>query len=84
MNVNELISILKTFDEDDLVVMSSDAEGNDYAVLRDIDKCLYVSNSRYSGEVYIREVTPEDRESGYTEEDLYNGDDGVNCIVLYP
>lgn len=85
MTVAELIKELQACNPDDIVVMSSDAEGNAHSPLASLWEGTYVPDSTWSGEVYTRSpLTKEDKEAGYTEEDLYHGDDGVNVIVLGP
>lgn len=82
MTVKELKELLTHPDikDDDLVVMSSDPEGNSYHPLDGYS--IEVCSS--DGEIFPRELTPEMREQGYTEEDLYQGDDGKNVVVLWP
>jgi hypothetical protein len=78
MNVKQLKEILNTFNDNDLVVMASDEEGNSYHKFSgDIWKCKY-----YEEYCYIRELTPQLIENGYSEDDLC--EDGVNAICLYP
>ena len=78
MNVKQLKEILNTFDDNDLVVMSKDEEGNSYHPFSgDIWKCKYLDYY-----CYIRKLTPELIAKGYSEEDLCDG--GVDAICLYP
>jgi hypothetical protein len=84
MTVRELRVLLANANDDDLVVLSKDAEGNGYSPLRGTWDAIYVPDSTYSGNVYMRELTTEDRVEGYTEEDLYEGDDGQPALVLTP
>lgn len=77
MTVKELKSILSKYDDDLLVVMSSDAEGNGYGELFAIN-----DNSTFDGEtIGVQNLTPKLKAKGYTEEDLGSGNP---CIVLYP
>ena len=82
MTVKELREVLSNYNDDDLVVVSKDDEGNSYSLLEDVDECSYVAESSYNGYIGIRELTDEHIKAGYTEEDLI--EDGVNAIVLYP
>ena len=82
MNVKELKEILNEFDDNDLVVMSKDSEGNRYSPLFTTEEISYAADSTWSGEVGIRELTKEHIEIGYSEEDLV--ENGVNAIALYP
>ena len=82
MLVKELKEILNNADDNDLVVLSHDEEGNSYSPLYSTELCSYDLNNSGENEVGIRELTPELIEEGYTEDDLI--EDGVNAIVLYP
>jgi len=84
MNVKELKIILRDLDENDEVILSKDSEGNNYSPLADYALNIYVPDSKWSGEVRIKELTPELIEIGFGTEDLYDGDDGISAIVLYP
>ena len=77
MTVKEIKKELKKYSDNDIVVLSSDSEGNGYSPLCDIEDGKY--NDR---EVYIKELTPELIRRGYTVDDLC--EDGVDCIILYP
>ena len=82
MNVKELKELLKQFDDNDIVIMSKDSEGNRYSPLSSYEEASYEAESTWSGIVGIRELTKEYIEAGYGEEDLV--ENGVNAIVLYP
>ena len=82
MNVKELKEILNKADDNDLVVLASDAEGNSYSPLYNTQLCSYSLESSSEIEVGLRELTPELIKEGYSEDDLI--EDGVNAIVLYP
>jgi len=73
--VKDLRRLLAPLDDDVLVVLPLDSEGNGYSPLAGFSKQTYVPDSQYSGEIYMPELT---------EEDVYAGDDGVNAIVLWP
>ena len=79
MKVSEFIEKLLQEDQDDIVIMSKDSEGNYYSPVSDIEKYIYVPDNNWSGDVYIREL-----QNGYTDEDLYHGENGVNAVVIYP
>lgn len=50
MKVSELIALLKDFDQDQLVVISSDAEGNNFSPLSEAgNDYQYVADSTWSG-----------------------------------
>jgi hypothetical protein len=78
MKVRELIAELYKCNLDDLVVVSRDDRATP---LDGISEELYEAWSRWAGEVGIKELTPDLREQGYTEEDLGHGED---CVVLWP
>jgi|WetSurMetagenome_2_1015567.scaffolds.fasta_scaffold513959_2 hypothetical protein len=84
MKVRELRELLAGVADDDEVVLSKDAEGNGYSPLAGGWSAIYVPDSTWSGDVYMRELSAEDREQGYTEEDLYDGADGQLAFVLSP
>lgn len=50
MQVKELIEILKTFDGDALVVVSSDGEGNTHSPLAGVEASKYLPETTWSGE----------------------------------
>jgi hypothetical protein len=77
MRVRELIAKLQTFDQDKLVVLSADAEGNSYDTLHSVDDNYMF----YQGEIGIQTLTSELIMLGFTEEDII---DGRPCIVLSP
>ena len=80
MKVSELIELLKKYDQDSEVIMSCDEEGNGFSPLSDISNQIYVPDSTYSGDIYQTELDDDIEE----EEDIYDGDDGVKAIVLWP
>ena len=85
MNVGDLKKLLEPLQDDVIVVLSKDAEGNGYSPLRDTYLNIYVPDTTWFGDVYVgRFLTPELEENGFTEEDMYDGDDGKSAIVLYP
>lgn len=74
LTVRELIETLQTLDQDQLVVLSKDAEGNNFSPLEDYSTGRYEATSTWSGEVYSQE----DIEEGF-------GDDGLpTVVVLWP
>lgn len=86
MTVKELIAILQEIDiisgGDRQVIMSSDAEGNNYSPLSQIHIMAYRPTCSYSGEVGLEELTDKDREMGCEEEDVIV--DGQPAIIFYP
>lgn len=88
MTLSELIDNLETLREtygDELViVMSSDAEGNSFSPLSTLRNYIYVPETTWSGEIHLVELTDPLRKQGFTEEDLYDGEDGQHAVVLWP
>lgn len=81
MTVKQLKNKLENLNDNDIVVMSKDAEGNGFSPLADLSEGSYEADSTWSGEVGLRKLTPDLRKQGYSEEDLNNG---VWCITLWP
>lgn len=86
MTVKELRNALEGADDNLIVVMSKDGEGNSFSPLADADteSNVYVPDSTWSGEIHIKELTPELKKQGFTDEDVYDGDDGQVAVVLWP
>jgi hypothetical protein len=81
MKVKQLIKELLKVDQERLVVMSKDSEGNGYSPLSDISEGAYQADSTWSGEFGLEKLTAEDRKDGFSEEDII---DGVKAICLHP
>lgn len=80
MTVQELIIRLAACDNQDaLVVLSRDEEGNGFHALTQINS----GNSVFTSEQEVGLRGPNDtlRAEGYTEEDIQEGED---CVVLWP
>lgn len=86
MTVKQLIGQLQECDPDDVVILSKDEEGNGFSPLAELGDGVYVPDSTWSGEVHLRELTPELIEQGYTDEDVRTvGEDGaMKCVTLWP
>lgn len=83
--VKELIEILERWDENDVVVLAVSPGGEpSCSPLADVTGDKYVADSTWAGDVYIRELTPDLRRQGFTEEDVEHGKHGVNCVTLWP
>ena len=79
MTVKELLKILQDCNENDVVVLSRDAEGNGFRPLDDVQ-----TDSLYEdGEVYLKELTEEDKKEGYGEEDV-GSEDSIPAVILWP
>ena len=81
MTVKELKELLNSFNDNDIIIMGQDSEGNGFSPLSAIEKVSYEAESTWSGIVGIRELTPEHIEVGYSEDDLL--ENGVDAIALY-
>jgi len=82
MTVKELKEILKDVDDNRIVVMSSDGEGNSFSPLCNLDdESTYLADSTWSGEVGIEKLTPELKKQGYTKDDIKGG---IPALVLWP
>lgn len=85
MTVQDLKKELDKLDDNMLVVISKDSEGNSYSPLSEVSgNSLYTPENNWLGEVSIKELTPELIKQGYTEEDCYKTDESKECIVLWP
>lgn len=80
--VGDLMDWLEGQPRDRIVVMSSDAEGNSYSPLADVEECMYLADSTWSGETFM---TPEQR-AGLDDPSYYDEapDDAVRAVVLGP
>lgn len=58
MKVSELINYLSEENPNAEVILSKDAEGNEYSPLDDLDPGFYIRESTWSGEF----ITPSERE----------------------
>ena len=82
MTVKELKELLEQCNDDDVVVVSSDEEGNSYRKLSTVSADLYACEGSYNVEIGLRKLTPSLEEEGYSEEDVLEG--GSPCVVLWP
>ena len=81
MTVKELRELLSEYEDDRVVVLASDAEGNNYSPCCGGWSGSYLAYSTWSGEMGLEKLTDEDREAGYSEEDVING---VPALCLRP
>lgn len=80
MTKAQLMQLLQPLNDNDIIVLSNDQEGNSYRKLECVDVARYYADY---GNVGLRELTDADREAGYTEDDLMQHPDAVDAIVLY-
>ena len=76
MTVKELIERLQAEDQDRIVVLSRDAEGNGFDTLHTIETASYED-----GEIGIEALTDDLIKQGYGEEDVR---EGQPALVLWP
>lgn len=79
MKVKDLIKQLQKIDQERLVILSSDEEGNSYSLLRVVSECAYSEEDRIVG---LEELTAVDEKDGYSEEDVIA--DGIKAVCLWP
>lgn len=78
MTTSELLRVLIGCSGDELVVLSSDPEGNSHSECDQVE----VDYRYHDGELYLRELTTEAKKQGYGEDDV--SERGKNCVVLWP
>lgn len=81
MKVGELKMLLKDIDDERIVILSNDSEGNSFSPLENLDiSSTYLAENECYGEIGIEELTPELKEIGYKQDDV----GGENALVLWP
>lgn len=74
-----MIERLQTADPDAMIVMASDAEGNSYSPLEEIDEGMYIPDSGWGGYVVF------DKEEYETDEDYEEDvENATSAVILYP
>jgi intein/homing endonuclease len=82
MTVKELKKQLEAVDENRIVILQKDSEGNSFSPLDGIDdNSVYDADSSYSGEVYYEKLTDELKEQGHDEGSV---GEGKPALVLWP
>ena len=71
MKVRELIEMLEKLDDDVMVVMSRDSEGNGFSPIADVDASHYTAFNTHSGEC----LHPDD---------VADYPDAEPCVCLWP
>lgn len=84
MTVGELIARLKKEDPNRVVILSRDVEGNGFSPLYGIWTGAYLPNLHHPWDVNVglEELTEEDRDNGYGEDDLLPG--GEPALIMTP
>lgn len=82
--VGDMISTMVQYPLDRKVVLSSDAEGNDYSPWDSYSEGVYVPEYTWSGSVYPTEQQVAENDD-YSEDDLPpEGEEVFPAVVLYP
>jgi hypothetical protein len=84
MKAKEFKEIVNKWNDEDEIIMSKDSEGNYFSPFSDFSEQIYIPDCTWAGEIKQRELTPELIAQGYSDEDLYHGNNGQNAIVLWP
>jgi len=82
MKVKDLIQQLSTLNPEREIVIQLDSDGNGYSPCSDIWVGLYQPITKQYGEASLEELTAEDREFGYMEEDILS--EGTKAVFLCP
>lgn len=78
--IGDLIAKLQEMNQDRLILLSSDSEGNSFRPLDD-----FFWEGAYNpetGDIGLETLTDEDEIEGYTDEDVIKG--GKPVLILYP
>lgn len=54
MKIKDLKKWLELFNEEDIIIMSKDSEGNSYSPLSDIYECNYKAEKQYKTSVWFK------------------------------
>lgn len=81
MTVKELIEALQAQDQNRIVIVAKDAEGNGYSPLHGMWSGAYRADSTYSGDAGLESLTDDDRRQGYGEGDVVEGEP---ALILTP
>lgn len=86
LTIKELKAQLADLPDDMLVILQKDAEGNGYSPLEDVDgyNNVYVPDSTWSGDCHLKVLTAELKAAGYGPDDVYDGNDAQDCVILCP
>lgn len=84
MKVKQLKKFLEKLDDENLVVLSKDREGNNFSPLANCSLQIYAATAPWCGDIYEVKLTGSLRAQGFTEDDLYHGKFGKKAIVLWP
>ena len=82
MTVAELVAQLQLLDQDRIVILQKDAEGNGFSPLESVwgGNGCYRPDNTWSGEVGYEKLTKELIELGYEDDDVIT--DGQKAVIL--
>jgi hypothetical protein len=83
ITVKEFIEILSKFEQDRIVIVSTDVGNGRASPLDTIERSAYVPETEWCGDLFLEELTPDDIKNGYCDEDLAP-EDAEKAIVLWP
>lgn len=81
MKVKEFIKLLSKEDGDREVIIQKDPEGNGHSPFSSFWTGAYLADSTWSGDVGLEQLTDEDIEDGYSQEDVIKG---IPALILVP
>lgn len=85
MKVKELKKLLQNVDDERIVIMQADGEGNSYSPLCTIDdESNYRADSTWSGIVGYQKLTAKLIKQGYSDGDIVSGEGAEPCLILVP
>ena len=83
MKVADLILILQNCDPTDEIVVSKDAEGNQFSLMHTLSvDHRYSGTKKWDVNIGYRKLTEDLIELGFTDEDII--EHGTNCVVIWP
>jgi hypothetical protein len=85
MKVKELKKLLEIVDDERIIILQKDAEGNGYSPLIEIDaEVNYRADSTWSGDIGFEKLTADLRKQGYSDGDIVSGDGAEPAVVFVP
>lgn len=79
MTKAELLKLLEPLNDNDVIVLSSDSEGNSYRELESVE----AGWKYHEGNLGLPELTDEDILDGFSPDDVMTHPDAVAAIVFY-
>lgn len=81
ITVGQLSKLLEREDPNRIVILQKDSEGNGHSPLSSLWTGAYRAQTTWSGEVGLEELTPDDIEQGFSEDDVIKG---KPALILCP